>query len=105
MNASDPVDLAEVAKSKAISHEIGIDEKKEPVVDASAFERVPSYTIDASDRVYPTDEEMTTLRRVSDNIPWAAYTVAFVELCERFSYYGTTAVCMECLESRNGLIG
>ena len=43
---------------------------------------------------YPTEEELLTLRRVSDKIPWPAYTVAFVELCERFSYYGTTAVCM-----------
>jgi POT family proton-dependent oligopeptide transporter len=41
----------------------------------------------------PTEEELATLRRVSGRIPWVAYTVAFVELCERFSYYGTTAVC------------
>lgn len=106
MNVSDPVDLAEVAKSKAVSHEIGIDEKKEPVIDASAVDHAPpSYVEDSLDRVYPTDEEMATLRRVSDNIPWAAYTVAFVELCERFSYYGTTAVCMDCLHFRNGLNG
>lgn len=44
--------------------------------------------------IYPTEEELATLRRVSGKIPWLAYTVAFVELCERFSYYGTTAVCM-----------
>lgn len=42
----------------------------------------------------PTIEELHTLRRVRDHIPWKAYTVAFVELCERFSYYGTTVVCM-----------
>lgn len=42
----------------------------------------------------PTDEELRTLRRIKDHIPWKAYTVAFVELCERFSYYGTTVVCM-----------
>lgn len=42
----------------------------------------------------PTDEELAILRRVSGKIPWAAYTIAFIELCERFSYYGTTAVCM-----------
>jgi POT family proton-dependent oligopeptide transporter len=35
-----------------------------------------------------------TLRRVSGKIPWTAYTIALVEMCERFSYYGTTAVCM-----------
>lgn len=42
---------------------------------------------------YPTDEELETLRRVSGRVPWKAYTLAFVELCERFSYYGTTVVC------------
>ena len=47
----------------------------------------------------PTEEELhgpNALRRVSAPIPWAAYTVAFVELCERFSYYGTTIVCKFC---------
>lgn len=42
----------------------------------------------------PTEAEFHTLRRVPDKIPWRAYTIAFVELCERFSYYGTTVVCM-----------
>lgn len=41
---------------------------------------------------YPTPEEFASLRRVSGTVPWAAYTIAFVELCERFSYYGATAV-------------
>ncbi|ETN40318.1 uncharacterized protein HMPREF1541_04594 [Cyphellophora europaea CBS 101466] len=43
--------------------------------------------IDEND--FPTDEEIRTLPRVADHIPWRIYTVAFVELCERFSYYGT----------------
>lgn len=46
-----------------------------------------------SDTDFPTEEELATLRRVSGKIPWITFTVAFVELCERFSYYGTTAVC------------
>ncbi|CAG8978166.1 hypothetical protein HYALB_00011481 [Hymenoscyphus albidus] len=41
---------------------------------------------------HPTEEEFHTLRRVADKIPFAIYTVAFIELCERFSYYGTTVV-------------
>ena len=47
---------------------------------------------DASDTtdVEPSEEELQSLRRVSGKIPWQAYTIAFVELCERFSYYGTT---------------
>ncbi|KAI8942605.1 hypothetical protein NX059_000659 [Plenodomus lindquistii] len=36
----------------------------------------------------PTAEELKTLRRVSGKIPWTAFTIAFVELCERFGYYG-----------------
>jgi len=44
----------------------------------------------------PTDEELHSLHRVSGAIPWSAYTIAFVELCERFGWYGTTVVC-ECI--------
>ena len=41
----------------------------------------------------PTEEELATLPRVSGKIPWIAYTVAIVELCERFGYYGCSVVC------------
>lgn len=51
-------------------------------------------------RSEPTAEELLTLRRVTGKIPWTAYTVTFIELCERFSYYGTTAICTsKCFES------
>ncbi|KAL2866143.1 POT family-domain-containing protein [Aspergillus lucknowensis] len=40
----------------------------------------------------PTDEELLTLRRVSGRIPWNLFTIAFVELCERFSYYGSSVL-------------
>lgn len=46
------------------------------------------------DGEFPTHEELHSLRRVADKIPWRIYTIAFVELVERFSYYGTTVVCM-----------
>lgn len=36
----------------------------------------------------PTVEEKLTLRHVSDKLPWSAFLVAAVELCERFTYYG-----------------
>lgn len=45
------------------------------------------------DRPFPTEEDFATLPRVPGNIPWTAWTVAVVEFAERFSYYGTTAVC------------
>ncbi|KAF9259273.1 peptide transporter PTR2A [Marasmius fiardii PR-910] len=41
---------------------------------------------------FPTEEEMLTLRRVADNVPWNSYLIAFVEMAERFSYYGTSVV-------------
>ncbi|KAF9788444.1 PTR2-domain-containing protein [Thelephora terrestris] len=41
---------------------------------------------------FPTDEERITLRRVTDTIPWNSFLIAFIELVERFSYYGTTVV-------------
>jgi POT family proton-dependent oligopeptide transporter len=40
----------------------------------------------------PTEEELHVLRRVSGKINWAAYTIAFCELCERFSYYGSAVL-------------
>ncbi|KAK4693535.1 hypothetical protein P7C71_g3887, partial [Lecanoromycetidae sp. Uapishka_2] len=36
----------------------------------------------------PTEEERETLRKVADKLPWSAFLVAMVELCERFTYYG-----------------
>lgn len=44
-------------------------------------------------RPFPTEEEWATLPRVAGTIPWTAWTVAIVEFMERFSYYGTSAVC------------
>jgi POT family proton-dependent oligopeptide transporter len=48
----------------------------------------------------PTEEELRTLPRVSGKIPWTAFTIAFVELCERFGYYGCQVLC----KSRSGRI-
>lgn len=49
-----------------------------------------SYVDEADD--FPTEEELATLRRVPARIPWKIFTIAFVELVERMSYYGTVAV-------------
>jgi POT family proton-dependent oligopeptide transporter len=40
----------------------------------------------------PTFEDLKTLRRVPAKIPLTLFSIAFIELCERFSYYGTTIV-------------
>jgi POT family proton-dependent oligopeptide transporter len=85
------VDLAVDHKSKLADEKAQLDlissnEKEGPL---------PEYTEAGADGSVPTDDELNTLRRVAGQVPWTAYTVAVVELCERFSYYGTTAVCME----------
>ncbi|KAF1937512.1 DNA repair helicase [Clathrospora elynae] len=36
----------------------------------------------------PTPEDLLFLPRVSDTLPYGAFLVAIVELCERFAYYG-----------------
>ncbi|TVY46785.1 putative peptide transporter [Lachnellula occidentalis] len=47
------------------------------------------YSFDDDEAEFPTRQERRTLRRVPDKIPWMVYTVAFIELVERFSFYGT----------------
>lgn len=61
-------------------------------VEKAGLEHHKSNTSDYSHDDEPSDEDFHSLRRVSDKIPWKAYTIGFVECVERLSYYGTTAV-------------
>ncbi|KAL8639235.1 MAG: hypothetical protein Q9228_003714, partial [Teloschistes exilis] len=98
------LDLAEVSKANAPAAPSPIDEKDEKhltIVDdsfQSASARKES-VVDADGKEYPTLEEIGSLRRVCGSVPWAAYTIAFVELCERFSYYGTTIVFVNFIQN------
>lgn len=47
-------------------------------------------TFQSWDEDEPTPSERNTLRKVPDQLPFSAYLVAVVELCERFAYYGMT---------------
>jgi len=47
----------------------------------------------------PTDEELRILPRVPAKLKIGAYTIAFVELAERFSFYGTTVVYTNYLKN------
>ncbi|EJD07116.1 PTR2-domain-containing protein [Fomitiporia mediterranea MF3/22] len=40
----------------------------------------------------PTEEDLVALRRVPDRLPARIYSIAYVELAERFSYYGSIVV-------------
>ena len=59
----------------------------------------------ASDTVFfegdePTEEELATLRKVADHLPWSAFIVALVELCERFTYYGLSGPFQNYIQYR-----
>lgn len=58
--------------------------------------------VSTSDGDEPSDEEKHTLRRVSDKLPWAAFLVCIVELCERFTYYGLSGPFQNYIENPVG---
>ncbi|CAN9114600.1 unnamed protein product [Alternaria alternata] len=47
---------------------------------------------------YPTDEDWQQLRRVYGKVNWMIYVIGIVEMCERFAYYGTTAVFVNFIQ-------
>jgi POT family proton-dependent oligopeptide transporter len=83
MNAASDLETMEVA----MGHEAKV------TLPATEGGHESSFSTQVEEYVQPTEGELASLRRVSGKIPWTAYAVAFIELCERFSYYGTTAVC------------
>lgn len=99
MNASDPIEIAEVSKAKALQHDVEVSEKRQDpsqdltIEPAPAVQNTEGEEDEALHKVYPSEDDLRTLRRISGHLHWTIFTVAFVELCERFSYYGTTAVC------------
>ena len=53
----------------------------------------PHYSSTDEDRDdKPTEEELRTLRRVPAKLHLPVWTIAFAELCERFSYYGSSVL-------------
>lgn len=50
----------------------------------------------------PTLEELATLRKVPDKLPMSAWSVALVELCERFTYYGITGPFQNYMQNPRG---
>lgn len=86
--------LAEPITGEAIRNEAH-DEKKASIAAVSAHEEAIQRGGQQSDSMYeyPTEEEMESLRRIAAPIPAKIFTIAFIELCERFSFYGCTVVC------------
>jgi hypothetical protein len=64
---------------------------------------------DYSSRQHPTEIELKTLKHVADDLPWSAFLIAVVELCERFAYYGLVGPFQNYMANKwhdpNGLPG
>lgn len=96
MSTAPNLDVVEASLADYPAIEKGLDDKKPDNFKGDAV----VYDSEADSEIltgpngerYPTKEELDTLRRVCGKIPWLIYTIGFIELCERFAYYGTTAV-------------
>lgn len=92
-----PVDNPEVIQSAGLTDLHADGGRRESVTKAGIeTAMVAAQRRDSEYDNIPTEADLhgpTALRRVAAPIPWSVYTVAFVELCERFSYYGTQVVC------------
>lgn len=78
-------------------NEVSSDEKKEKSYDDQVVETVHHNEDEDEDEddgfdYNVTDDDRVNLRRVPAPIPWTAFLIAFCELSERLSYYGTTIV-------------
>ncbi|KAK2001040.1 POT family protein [Colletotrichum falcatum] len=95
MSTAPNLDVMEAARADCPAVEKGVDAPRRP----------DAYTGDLADgrpshdslggpggEAYPTAEELLTLRRTHGKVDWLIYSIGFVEMCERFAYYGTTAV-------------
>ncbi|KKZ64471.1 POT family proton-dependent oligopeptide transporter [[Emmonsia] crescens] len=95
MATSQEVEVQRAADSSAPEKvPVGMDEKS---VGAAVYNSSHG-SLDNINRQAPTLEELTSLRRIPGKIPWIAFSIAFVELCERFSYYGTTIVFVNFIQ-------
>src|SRR5271154_341958 len=77
-------DDAQSVQAENVNGRVGVSLVDESSIDDDDFE-IADLPEGAS---HPTEEELATLRKVSDSLPWSALLVALVELCERFAYYG-----------------
>jgi proton-dependent oligopeptide transporter, POT family len=93
MSNAATLDTTEIAKAHEPSAAIQGTDKELAAGPLDVEKHPPTYY--ASDEEYddkPTEEELHTLRRIAGPIKWGMFTIAFVELCERFSYYGSSVL-------------
>lgn len=101
-DSAEPIAAAELRAEAIDEKRASISAEKRASLTADPkLSHVPAVTPDGE---LPNVEELATLRRVANTIPAKLFTIAFIELCERFSYYGCTVVCRSIPEYREGTI-
>ncbi len=73
------------------SRSLVIMEREEP--------KISTASLSSSESNEPTEEERQTLRKIADVLPWSAFSVAVIELCERFTYYGLSGPFQNYIEN------
>ncbi|OAK93463.1 PTR2-domain-containing protein [Phaeosphaeriaceae sp. SRC1lsM3a] len=97
MSSGAPLDIADVATAHASVVEK--DSKGDHILDKSeSLASAKGELIGPNGERYPTEEEWTALRRVYGKVDWMIYIIGVVEMCERFAYYGTTAVFVNFIQ-------
>jgi POT family proton-dependent oligopeptide transporter len=85
---------------------VGVPDGEKEVIDRSSSASVHVEEEDGLGGVRPTAEERRTLRKVGEPLPKAAFLVAIVELCERFTYYGASGIFQNYISRpRSGELG
>lgn len=102
MSSGAALDIADVAAANVPAIEKGM---KTSNIEGKhdSFPATSGDLIGPNGEQYPSEDEWKTLRRVYGKVNWMIYIIGVVEMCERFAYYGTTAVCkytiMLCLST------
>ncbi|KAK2059083.1 POT family protein [Colletotrichum caudatum] len=96
MSTAPNLDVVKAARADYPAIEKGVDAGGKPDVytgNLADSSRLSHDTLGGPNgEVYPTEEELLTLRRTHGKVDWLIYSIGFAEMCERFAYYGTTAV-------------
>ncbi|KAH8763579.1 di/tri peptide transporter 2 [Diaporthe sp. PMI_573] len=71
----------------------------EPVGHVNGVSNGDAASFVTADGDEPSDDEKQNLRRVADKLPWAAFLVCIIELCERFTYYGLAGPFQNYIEN------
>lgn len=99
MSGADPTEASFVGLAADVKANSDLHTEKDK--DGYIFEETRAGSLSTQEQeVYPdtpTEEDLRTLRRVPGRINIASFLIAYVELAERFSYYGCVQVVRCCV--------